>query len=259
VKNLIRGAGGNGDNDARREAIIALGYEHDPEVFRTLLNCLEDPSVRIRHAAVISLGRHGNPGAVSELAKPKVFRSPSPDVRMAAVTAIGQLGDFRVIEKLAGAVDDEEWVVRNQAVSELKRKIDDIIQKQERRAGQMLVHMLDLDNAEVVDMVIHGLAAMGQTVVDLLLRAAAASSPVMRGNAAKALGVVGLSSFVPHLIPMLSDADWRVRRNSIQALGRIGDEECIEALVACIEDNTSEVQKQAMNARGLDQRRPSRF
>jgi HEAT repeat protein len=248
VKNLIRGAGENGDTDARREAVIALGYERDPEVFKTLLNCLEDPSVRIRHAAVISLGRHGNPAAVSEISKPKLFRSPSADVRMAAVTAIGQLGDFRVIEKLAEAVEDEEWVVRNQAVSELKRKIDDIIQKQERRAGQMLVHMLDLDNAEVVDMVIHGLAAMGQPVVDLLLRAAAASSPGMRANAAKALGVVGFSSFVPQLIPMLSDADWRVRRNAIQALGRIGDEDCIEALTACVEDNTSEVQKQAMTA-----------
>jgi HEAT repeat protein len=248
VKNLIRGAGGNGDTDERREAIIALGYERDPEVFRTLLNCLEDPSVRIRHAAVISLGRHGNPAAVSELSKPKIFRSPASDVRMAAVTAIGLLGDFRVIEKLADAVDDEEWVVRNQAVSELKRKIDEIIRNQERRAGQMLVHMLDLDNAEVVDMVIHGLAAMGQPVVDLLLRAAAASSSGMRANAARALGVVGFSSFVPHLIPMLSDADWRVRRNAIQALGRIGDEDCIEALVACIEDNTSEVQKQAMTA-----------
>ncbi len=248
LKNLIHSAGGNGDTDARREALIALGYERDPEVFKTLLNCLGDPSIRIRHAAVISLGRHGNPAAVAELSKPKIFRSASSDIRMAAVTAIGQLGDFGVIEKLAEAVEDEEWVVRNQAVTELKRKIDDIIQKQERRAGQMLVHMLDLENAEVVEMVIQGLAAMGQPVVDLLLRAAGASSPGMRANAAKALGVIGLSSFVPHLVPLLSDADWRVRRNAIQALGRIGDENAVEPLVACIEDNSSAVQKQAMAA-----------
>jgi HEAT repeat protein len=248
LKNLIQCASGNGDTDERREAIIALGYEHDPEVFKTLLACLGDPSVRIRHAAVISLGRYGNSSAVAELSKPKIFRCPSSDIRMAAVTAIGQLGDFQVIEKLAEAVEDEEWVVRNQAVSELKRKIDDIIQKQERRAGQMLVHMLDLENAEVVEMVVQGLAAMGQPVVDLLLRAAGGSSPGMRASAAMALGVIGLSSFVPHLIPMLSDADWKVRRNAIQALGRIGDENAVEALVACIEDNTSEVQKQAVAA-----------
>ena len=248
LKNLIHRAGGNGDTDSRREALIALGYERDPVVFKTLLNCLRDPSIRIRHAAVISLGRHGNSAAVAELSKPRIFRSASSDIRMAAVTAIGQLGDFRVIEKLAEAVEDEEWVVRNQAVTELKRKIDDLIVKQERRAGQMLVHMLDLENAEVVEMVIQGLAAMGQPVVDLLLRAAGGSSPGMRANAAKALGVIGLPTFVPHLVPMLSDADWRVRRNAIQALGRIRDENAVEPLVSCIEDNTSEVQKQAMAA-----------
>jgi HEAT repeat protein len=248
LKKLISRAGGNGDTDNRREAIIALGYERDPEVYATLLACLRDPSIRIRHAAVISLGRHGNPAAVSELSKPKILRSSSADIRMASVAAVGQLGDFHSIEKLAEAVGDEEWVVRNQAVNELKRKIGEIIQKPERRAGQMLVHMLDLDNTEVVDVVIDGLAAMGQPIVDLLLRAARASSPGMRASAAKALGVIGYSSFVPQLIPMLSDSDWRVRRNAIQALGRIGDENSIEAMVACIEDNNSEVQKQAMAA-----------
>lgn len=248
LKNLIRRAGGNGDTDERREAVIALGYERDPEVYKTLLACLNDPSILIRHAAVISLGRYGNPAAVSELSKPKIFRSASADIRMAAVTAIGQIGDFRVIEKLAEAVEDEEWVVRNQAVDELKRKIGAIIQKPDLRASQMLVNMLDLDNAEVVDVVIEGLAAMGKPVIELLLRAACASSPGTRASAVKALGIVGHESFVPNLIPLLSDSDWRVRRNAIQALGRIGDEDSIVAMVACIEDNNDEVQKQAMAA-----------
>lgn len=248
IKSLIQQARTDKDNKARREAIIALGYEPDPEIYTVLLELLEDPANPIRHAAVISLGRYGNPSAVSELAKPKIFRSPISDIRWAAVSAIGQLGDFHSIEILAKAVEDSEWVVRDQAVNGLKRIIAEIIRKKESRAAQMLVYMLDLDNAEIVDMVVEGLAAMSKKNTELLLHAVRASSPKMRASAAKALGVVGNSSAVPHVIPLLSDPDWRVRKNAVQALARLGDEKVLEAVVPMIEDNATKVQLQASQA-----------
>jgi HEAT repeat protein len=248
IQSLILRARTDKDINTRREAIIALGYEREPEIYPVLLELLKDPSYPLQHAAVISLGRYGNPAAVSELAKPRNIRSPSADVRWATVSAIGQIGDFHVIEILARAAEDEEWVVRDQAVNELKNKIGEIIRKKEGRAAQMLVHLLDLENTEIVDLVIEGFLSMGVQYTEILLRATGASSPKMRANAARALGVVGNSSLTPHLIPLLSDHDWRVRKNSVYALSRIGEPNVIETIVLMVEDNAAEVQRQAMQA-----------
>ena len=68
------------------------------------------------------------PQAIDELTKPKILQSPVTNIRWAAVIAVGTLGDYRVIDHLLEVLDDREWIVRNQAVTELKDKIQEIIQ-----------------------------------------------------------------------------------------------------------------------------------
>ena len=120
IESLINTAFRGDDLGVRRQAIIDLGYHKQKEIYPQLVKLLDDPSTSIQHAAVISLGRYGNPQAIDELTKPKILNSPVTNIRWAAVIAVGTLGDYRIIDHLLEILDDREWIVRNQAVTELK-------------------------------------------------------------------------------------------------------------------------------------------
>jgi HEAT repeat protein len=248
ISNLLRQTREGRDTTVRREAILALGYEKGPAVLPALAGLLDDPSPEIQHAAVIALGKRGDPAAVRHLAKPKILRSPSTDVRWAAVTAIGQLGDASAVDLLVSAAGDDEWVVRDQAVSELKRILGGLASRHERRAVRIFMKLLDLENREIADTAVDGLVSMGRRSVNPLLRALWTSSPGWRASAAKALGRIGEPGAVPHLVRLLSDPDARVRRAAVEALSRADGAGALEAVLSALEDNVPSVQGQAQKA-----------
>jgi HEAT repeat protein len=209
---------------------------------------LEDPSNSIKHAAVISLGRYGNPAAIEELIKPKVFQSKIENIRWAAVSAIGKLGDYRVIEHLVKVVGDPQWVVRNQAVTEIKSKIVEIIKLKDNRIVRILIRLLAMEDDEIVDLAIDGLSAMGEKSYDRILEAVKSPSARMRANAARVLGKMQAVSAVDVLIGLLQDPEWQVRRCVVEALGLIKDKRAIEPLVLRLADNVERVQSQAIQA-----------
>ena len=61
IKKVIHGE----DAGIRRKALIELGYEKSPDIYPLLIEQLDDPNSSIQHAAVISLGRYGNPLAIA--------------------------------------------------------------------------------------------------------------------------------------------------------------------------------------------------
>ena len=131
------------DASAVRVAIMDLGYETDAGIYPVLVEKLNDPNPGIQHAAVISLGRLRRTDAIQEIIKPKIFRSSVANIRWAAVTALGQLGDYRVIDYLLKAVDDPEWIVRTQAVTELMGKVQEVRECRDPRQLHVLVKAVD--------------------------------------------------------------------------------------------------------------------
>jgi HEAT repeat protein len=236
------------DASAVREAIMQLGYEKKPEVYPVLIEKLSDPNPSIQHAAVISLGRHGRPEAIEELVKPKIFRSPQTLVRWAAVTAVGRLGDYRVIDHLLKAVEDPEWIVRTEAVTELMVKVQEVISRREIRLARILIHMFSLDNEEIVSLAMGGILELGSESLHLLHDALRNSSPNIRSNAARTLGKMKSRGSTPYLLDLLQDEDATVRASAAEALGLIGDRISIEPLVLRIQDNVEKVQEHASEA-----------
>ena len=236
------------DASAVRAAIMDLGYETGDEVYPVLVEKLNDPNPGIQHAAVISLGRYGRPDAIQEIIKPKVFRSPAANIRWAAVTALGKLGDYRVIDYLLKAVDDPEWIVRTQAVTELMGKVQEVRDCRDSRQLHVLIHMLSLENEEIVGLAVEGLKEFGAESLAPLREALHNSSATIRANAARALGKLASPQSVPCLLATLQDSEWRVRSSAAEALGAIGDPACIEPLIQKIHDNVAKVQEQASAA-----------
>jgi HEAT repeat protein len=245
LETALRAVRESSDAAAVRAAIMDLGYETAPEVYPVLVERLSDPNPGVQHAAVLSLGRYGRPEAIEELVKPKIFRSSIPNIRWAAVAALGKLGDFRVIENILKAVDDPEWIVRTQAVTEIKGKVQDVITRRSVRLAHVLIHMLSLENEEIVDLSIEGFQEFGQECLPLLHEVLINSSATVRANAARALGKLKSRHSVPYLMDLLQDGEWKVRVSAAEALGLIGDASSIEALILKVQDNVSRVQEEA--------------
>ena len=236
------------DASAVRAAIIDLGYEKCDEAYPVLVAKLDDPNPAIQHAAVLSLSRFGRPEAIEEIVKPKIFRSPTANIRQAAVAAVGKLGDYRVIDHLLKAVDDPEWIVRTQAVTELMGKVQEILDRRDVRLIRVLINMMSLENGEIVELAVNGFQEFGADSLPLLHEALNNSSATIRINAARALGNLKSRLSTPFLLELLRDGEWQVRAEATQALGRIGDKPALEPLVLRLRDNVGKVQDAAAAA-----------
>jgi len=248
IPELIKIVQKSDDGSLRREAIIELGYKENKAIYPVLLECLNDSSNSIRHAAVISLGRYGQAEAIEELVKSKIFQSPVVNIRWAVVSAIAKLGDYHVIEHLLKAVADPEWIVRNQAVTELKGKIKELIKTPDVRNIRILVRLLALDDEEIVDLATGGLVECGGESIERILEAMKSPSISMRANAVYVLGQMRAVQVLDILIDKLQDPEWRVRRRAVEALGLIRNKKAVEPLVRSLADNVERVQREAIKA-----------
>jgi len=248
VASALRTVRESEDVVALRTAIFDLGYETHAEIYPLLVEKLDDPNPAVQHAAVVSLGRSGRPEAIEELVKPKVYRSPHGNIRWAAVAAVGKLGDYRVIDHLLKAVEDPEWIVRTQAVTEVIGKVREIIERKDVRLARILVHMLSLENKEIVNLALEGFEALGTETLPQLHEALTNSSATIRANAARALGKLRAHPSTPFLLELLSDSYWTVRACAAAALGLIGDKVVLEPLVLRLQDNVGGVRDEAAEA-----------
>ncbi len=248
LKNLLQTVKESDDAAIVRAAIMQLGYEKQAEIYPVLVEKLADPNPSVQHAAVIALGRYGRADAIEELIKPKIFNSPNAQIRWAAVTALGRLGDYRVITYLLKAVEDPEWIVRTETVTELMGKVKEIIARKDVRLARVLIYMFSLDNEEIVNLAMEGFQEIGPGSLTWLHDALQNPSPNIRSNTARTLGKMSFHASAPYLLELLQDEDATVRACACEALGQIGDKSSIEPLVLMIQDNVEKVQEQAATA-----------
>ncbi len=136
-------------------------------------------------------------------------------IKLAAIDALGQIGDERAIEPLLKALESEDkWVRRAAARALEKMENEQVIQP-------LMNHLLqeDEEDAEV------------------------------RRSAAKALARMQPEEAIEHLAKALKDTSLGVRLDAGYALGRIG-EPAVEALMAALDDADSRVRDSAVAALG---------
>lgn len=248
IKTLIARLKSSDDASLKRETLIELGYSDSERVYPVLIEQLDDPNSSVQHAAIISLRRYGDPRAIEQLVKPKNLHSPVVNIRWASVSALGTLGDYHIIEHLLKAVDDPEWIVRNQAVTELKEKIREIIACRDHKYARVLVRLFSLEHEEIINLVIEGFIDLGSKSIDVLLESLRSPSASVRKNAARALGYIHDNRSTIPLIELLKDEELSVRRAAAEALGMLQDKRAIEPLVQSLLDNVERVRQSAMDA-----------
>ena len=186
----------------RAAAAQALGQVDGRQAFPYLVSAVRDDDPWVRYYAVLSIGRHGYPEAVEILARFVKSSAEAPQVRIAAVEALGKISGARAIATLAPLAESEDRDISRAVLSAL------------------------------------GLIAHPNAVPPLLA-ALRSPNPSRRAEAVNALGTHSAAGAVGALQWVAAtDSDAQVARLAIEALGRLGTPEGVGALIALAIDPT---------------------
>ncbi|AEA47472.1 HEAT repeat domain-containing protein [Archaeoglobus veneficus] len=158
--------------------------------------------------------------------------SKSQAVRARAAEILGDIGGERAYKELISILinEDEDEEVRNAAAKSIAWA--------DEKALRMLLEKLE------------GRKIKGATwvLVDRLIKTLKSDDASIRMNSAIALGRLGDTRCLPHLIDALEDEAPEVRRAAAMALGMLGNSAAVDALVERLKDENVEVRKAALEA-----------
>lgn len=215
----------------RREAAAKLGLAGNRAAIQPLAGAAKDPDTPVRVAALHALGRIGDPSvadiiftAVSDSETGRGAEDASA-LRAAAASALAELGSGATKALIKAAAD------RNPRVREVA--VQAIAGTTGEDAERVLVASLRDDRSSVRQAAALGLAqGAGSRAVGPLRSALGHKDAQTRRSAALALGSIGGDEAAAALIGAARDREQAVREAAIQQLGRIGSRPAIDALLA---------------------------
>ena len=222
--------------DDLRALVLVLGWLRGPAVERALTRLLGQAAVR---GAVIEAIVRQDSGIVALLVEQ--LHAEDPDTRLAAIVAVGRLGDARATLPLATLLTgDRAQIVA--AASALARIGDP-------RAFDALLPLLSHPDAAVRQGAIGALNSLGHPdmaprVVGLL----ASPDPLLRESAVRIAGYFGYPDAADALIARAGDADEGVRRAAIEHLPFLDDPRALAPLAQALADPAAKVRAVAAQA-----------
>lgn len=154
----------------------------------------------------------------------------APEVRFAAVAAIGQLCDVESVELVLARFSDGEPMVREAAIIAAGQLGD-------MRAREPLAKALREATPEARFQAVVALAELaGEESLDDVIAALDDPDAQVRGNAVSTVAELGDERAVPHLVRRLSDSDKSVRREAALALADFGDARGASVLREALDD-----------------------
>jgi HEAT repeat protein len=274
---LLIAALANDTPRARAAAAQALAHADGPAVLDSLRRAIGDPDPWVRYFSVTSLGRLADRASLPRLER-IAAEDPAPQVRIAAVGAIGDIGvasDSGAVTMLATfgeAIDDDLAIaalralgsVRTPAALEALRRglsaadpgrraaaAEAIARHGEAPAIELLRWIAAADRDPViVRAAIGGLSRIAASAAPHAREAIAAiaelaGDPVRRADAIAALAQVPEAA-IPRVAEALSSRDRSVRRAVVEALGRLAHPAASAYLVGALADGDASVRQLAV-------------
>ncbi|HVG18998.1 MAG TPA: HEAT repeat domain-containing protein, partial [Blastocatellia bacterium] len=198
-----------GQSTARKEVVEAL-VRHGERVTQLLIEQLQAEEVETRKAAIIALGRIGDPGAVPVLVQ---SLTDGGELSVVAAGALGKIGDRRAFVALLDLIGHPDAAVRQAAIAAIN----------------------SLGHPEM--------AARAMRLLD-------DPDPLVRESAVKIAGYFGYAECADLLLDRCRDEEEGVRRAAVEHLPYLEDGRVVPALVDAIENGTPRVRAAAANAFG---------
>lgn len=115
---LVELLGSDEDYAARAEAAAALGELGDRRAVEPLIQAFfEDPSWLVQFSIAVALGNLGDVRAKTVLRD--ALNRPEAVLKMAAISALGEIQDMESIDRLLQFVDSEDWLIRQRLAEAL--------------------------------------------------------------------------------------------------------------------------------------------
>ena len=165
---------------------------------------------------------------------------PDPSVRSAAVAALADRDDPRVLPALNRALADPEWEVQLAAAKILGPRDDPAIRGE-------LIEGLDSDDVPLRKGCVLALAhSLNSQAIEALAAQCKKRNFAFRWQVSEAIGRAGNRAVVPVLLQMLrGGADWRAQEMAIMALARMHENVGIDPLLQALESQDAYIRKLA--------------
>ena len=202
---------------------VALEEEQVKDEIDIQIDLLKDPDWVVRREAAITLGEMGDERCVEPLAG--ALRDGDWQVREVVVEGLGQIGSpaVDVLLKLL-----RDWDVRKSAIIALGKIRDE-------RVLEPL--MQQLRNDEFMEDATDALVNLGEPSLPGLIKALKDKEELVRKQAVIALGRIKSPEAIDPLIEMLQNKDWFTRLTAAAALEAIGHERGREAIKPLLKDS----------------------
>ncbi|MCE3223727.1 MAG: protein of unknown function, contains HEAT-like repeat [Nitrospira sp.] len=202
---------------------VPLEEEQVKDEIDIQIDLLKDPDWVVRREAAITLGEMGDERCVEPLAG--ALRDGDWQVREVAIDGLGQIGSpaVDVLIKLL-----RDWDVRKSAIMALGRIRDE-------RVLEPL--MQQLRNDEFMEDATDALVNLGEPSLPGLVKALKDKEELVRKQAVIALGRIKSPEAIDPLIEMLQNKDWFTRLTAAAALEAIGHERGREAIKPLLKDS----------------------
>ena len=206
------------DLTVQTKAVETIVRINDPRAVHHLLDILQDESEYVRRAAVEVLNQVGNSSAIKDLLE--ALRDRDWWVRVRAADALGTIGGPKVIEAVLSLIKDKDEFVRRCVIEILN---SNRAHAGNEAVFESLVGALDDDDWWVRERAIDALASMGdRRAVPWLLRVLekdGKAAPV----AIRALASLGDPQAIPPVLTALHGRDKAVKAEALRALVSLTD------------------------------------
>lgn len=223
-----------------RNLLDELGQSRDHRAADLIAGQLEATSEKVREAAVVALANLGEPRLIPHAVRR--LSDESSRVRRAAVKTLGVLGTRHVVKPLLvfGLIDPHLKFPASEAIVGLREE-----------AVPALLELVDdrEDGAALEAVVLLGRLKAGKAVA-VLMQVIDTRSAIFRAHAAEALGLIGEDRTVGCLLRLLKDDDPGVRINAVVALARVPDPQSVKPLVRLLRDPDQDLRMRAVTTLG---------
>ncbi|MEH2348186.1 MAG: HEAT repeat domain-containing protein [Nostoc sp.] len=258
-------------SQAETDAILAAVNEqlglnsfnpNNEQLLKQMIESMGDSRGMIRLSFAEALGKVGKPA--TPLLMEAVANHPNPVVRRASAKTLTLIADPIAVPTLVNALlNDEDTVVKTSAVGGLAKigeaavpALLQILASSEypesakghavwalgfigAEAKEHLYREINSDSADVRAAVVGAIAKIAEEGTEegafhILINALTDSSPMVRCEAASALGSLAYQPAIPNFVELLQHADWETRKAAALALMKIGDRTALEPLQAAL-------------------------
>jgi twitching motility protein PilT len=253
----------------RKQAISALGIIGTADEVEYLMHSLKDKDIRIRQSALDSLV---NLSQNADTDIPKfvsiLMSDPDVNVRRAAAQILGQVDAPGLFEKLFDYLRDEDWWVRETIAETLSKIKDDrifpasvnllsnpdsslrryaieiLVGLKSKKALVPLIKMLKDPDWWVRERAVYALGCLGDSKIVPII-ANLLNIKELSYVASEALGKIGHSSAITHLLKALDNPDTEIKLVIMAALEKLSAREAVPQIEKLITDSNREVRSKA--------------